>query len=439
MRRQFFTVSTLYLFLVLFSGCGQQKMHPTDTAASANTHNKIQVPIGGNAWARDGGQIEEAGLVNWSDTRTVCTVYLRLEQAGSLHIALQLDPQNSNSRIQVTALGKSAEVTASGAGKQSFDAGEWQVSRAGYVAVEIRGLTRSGADFGVLSAVAASGTAVTRDAAYVQNNDDHYFYWGRRGPSVHLNYNTDGLGDIEWFYSEITVPAGNDVMGSYFMADGFGEGYFGMQVNSETERRVLFSVWSPYQTDDPSSIPADQRIAMLKKGEGVHTGEFGNEGAGGQSYLVFPWKAGNTYRFLLRGRPGADNSTTYTAWFFAPEENAWRLIASFKRPQTQTWLKHLHGFLENFIPETGNTTRMAFYGNQWVCNRHGTWNELTKMRFTGDNTARKNFRKDYSGGAEGNRFFLRNCGFFDDFTELDREFTRAKGTQPPVINFIALP
>ena len=97
--------------------------------------------------------------------------------------------------------------------------------------------------------------------------------------------------NAEWFYNEITVPAGNDVIGSYFMADGFKEGYFGMQVNSPTERHILFSVWSPFQTDDPASIPEDKKIILLKKGANVHAGEFGNEGSGGQSYLNYNWKA----------------------------------------------------------------------------------------------------------------------------------------------------
>ena len=74
------------------------------------------------------------------------------------------------------------------------------------------------------------------------------------------------------------MPAGGDVIGSYFMADGFAHGYFGMQVNSEKERRILFSVWSPYNTQNPDEIPQDQRIELLKKGDGVHTGKFGNEG-----------------------------------------------------------------------------------------------------------------------------------------------------------------
>ena len=73
-------------------------------------------------------------------------------------------------------------------------------------------------------------------------------------------------GAIEWFYNEVTVPVHNDIEGSYFMATGFDGGYFGIQVNSSTERRVLFSIWSAYKTDDPSAIPADYKVTCLKAG-----------------------------------------------------------------------------------------------------------------------------------------------------------------------------
>jgi len=109
------------------------------------------------------------------------------------------------------------------------------------------------------------GTVITSRVNYVLNNEGNFFYWGRRGPSVHLSYPFYSEIKAKWFYNEITVPEGEDKLGSYFMANGFGEGYFGIQVNSPTERRVLFSVWSPYNTDDPKSIPEDQRIIMLKK------------------------------------------------------------------------------------------------------------------------------------------------------------------------------
>ena len=101
----------------------------------------------------------------------------------------------------------------------------------------------------------------------------------------------DAVNEIVYFYNEITIPEGEDVVGSYFMANGFAEGYFGIQVNSSSERRILFSVWSPYKTNNPREIPEDQRIRLLKKGEQVHAGKFGGEGSGGQSYRKYLWKA----------------------------------------------------------------------------------------------------------------------------------------------------
>jgi len=92
-------------------------------------------------------------------------------------------------------------------------------------------------------------------------------HWGRRGPSGSLwHVGISGVEKIDYFYSELTVPAGMDTVGSYFMAAGYNKGYFGMQVNSETERRILFSVWSPFVTDDPNEIPEDQRIKKMRAG-----------------------------------------------------------------------------------------------------------------------------------------------------------------------------
>ena len=73
----------------------------------------------------------------------------------------------------------------------------------------------------------------------------------------------------------MAVLKGSDLLGSYFMANGFAEGYFGIQVNSETERIILLSLWSPLKTDDPTSIPEDQKIKLLKKGDDVISNDFG--------------------------------------------------------------------------------------------------------------------------------------------------------------------
>jgi len=224
------------------------------------------------------------------------------------------------------------------------------------------------------------------------------------------------------------------------MANGFGEGYFGMQRNSQKESRVLFSVWSPFDTQDPQLIPDSLKIRLLRRGEGVHIGEFGNEGSGGQSFLRYNWKAGNTYRFLTQIHPDGKGNTIYTAYFYAVDEQRWRLIASFLRPRTHVWYTRAHSFLENFIPEQGYLTREVFFGNQWFRTSQGKWKEGAEARFSFDATARAGVRLDYGGGYDKaqNRFFLRNGGFFDDRVAFGTPFTRTPENLPPVIDFEAL-
>ncbi|MDE6228690.1 MAG: DUF3472 domain-containing protein, partial [Muribaculaceae bacterium] len=276
---------------------------------------------------------------------------------------------------------------------------------------------------------------VAANANFVSDFSD---YWGRRGPSVHMAYRLPE-GDTEWFYNEVTVPKEGETMHSYYMAAGFGEGYFGMQFNSPEERRVLFSVWSPFDTQDPREIPEDQQVKLLRRGQDVHIGEFGNEGSGGQSYLRYPWKAGNTYRFLMQVKPDGDGNTIYTAYFYAPEEKQWRLIASFMRPQTSTWYTHAHSFLENFNPEQGYLSRKVYFGNQWARSKEGKWTRLTDAVFTHDATADAKVRLDYQGGeASGNRYYLKMGGFFNESVPMGTRFHCQPTGKAPEIDFDAL-
>lgn len=431
------------LYIIYFLACHLTGFITKSASAplplSEHDANKQMVPIGGNSWVNYGAKITNKGLENWNDPKQVCKTYFRLGQPGNIKVSLVLNAGNSLSKMKVTVLNQSIEVTVQGDVEKEYFVGEWTIAKAGYVSVDVQGINKKGQTFGLLTNIGISGSAIVPEMSFVKDNKDNYFYWGRRGPSVHLRYNLQNTSEITCFYSEVTVPKNNDVIGSYFMANGFGEGYFGMQVNSETERRILFSIWSPYKTDNPKSIPDEYKIVLLKKGENVYSGEFGNEGAGGQSYLKYPWKAGNTYKFLIQGKPVDENFTVYTAYFFAPEENKWLLIASFKRPKTSTYLKSLYSFLENFDPSNGDKVREAHYGNQWVMDSQGKWTELTNITFTGDATARKNYRKDYAGGQVDNQFYLKNCGFFGDFTPIDKSFSRPPTHKPPVIDFSKFP
>lgn len=428
---------------MLFAGsCFSTKNSITQSMVLSDQDFNIQLPLAGNTWAQNvaGGSrvLTNAGIEAWTRSETTFDTYLRITQPGSINVALNAKA-DGQSKLQLSINGKKKTVTVSGNNFQSYPTGEWKVKDTGYLKITLSGLSKTGERFAEVSEYHISGTVINAKTAYVKNNEGNFFYWGRRGPSVHLTYPFADAIQAKWFYSELTVPEGQDIVGSYYMANGFGEGYFGIQVNSPTERRVLFSVWSPYHTDDPKSIPEDMRITMLKKGEGVNTGEFGNEGSGGQSFLRYNWKAGVTYKFLLKGEPDGASNTVYTAYFFAPEKGEWMLIASFRRPKTNTYLKRFHSFLENFIPEQGDKDRRVLFRNQWVGDVAGNWTELTKAVFTYDNTAAKGYRMDYAGGVENGSFFLRNCGFFSDYTPYRAAFERTKTAKQPVIDFDKLP
>ncbi len=427
-------MSFLLLLMSLFATCFGNE------SANVESDLTIEIPPKGNSWVVNNLEENESiihknGIRNWTNPKSIIRTYFHTESTGELHLELSANVPNGRSSIKITVGKISHELTMTNNSMERIDAGIFKITKPGYQFIEIEGVEKTSKTFGDVDSFWIGGPVTKGKVTFVKDD----FYWGRRGPSVHLNYTTPEGMDILWFYNEITVPKGNDVIGSYFMANGFGEGYFGIQVNSAKEKRILFSVWSPYKTQNPDDIPDEFKIILLGKGVGVTTGEFGNEGSGGQSYKIFDWKAGNTYRFLLKGEPSENNSTDYTAYFFAPEEKEWSLIASFRRPHTHTYLTRPHSFLENFRTETGCMTRMAKYTNQWALAANGGWYELSEAKFTADATARKGARLDYAGGVENDAFFMRNCGFFSDNTTIDSYHKRKVSGAAPSIDFDKLP
>lgn len=389
--------------------------------------------MSGNSYVtrqHDGARITDRGLTRWTDPKSVVSVYFYLHESTTADLSLLA---KGHSEIKVSYGKKHFKVRLDSDDFTQVPVGRISVSKPGYVRIDLQGLSMEGNSFGEVKQLVAAN--VSGKSSYVTNFAD---YWGRRGPSVHLAYKLPA-GDTEWFYNEVTVPKEGETMHSYYMAAGFGEGYFGMQYNSPTERRVLFSVWSPFDTQNPKDIPDSHKIKLLRKGKDVHIGEFGNEGSGGQSYLCYPWKAGRTYKFLMQVHPDNQGNTIYTAYFYAPEEKAWRLIASFQRPLTNTWYTHAHSFLENFNPEQGYLSRKVMFGNQWARSKDGKWTRITDATFTHDATASAGVRLDYQGGeTKDNRFYLMMGGFFNESVSMGTQFHCEPTGQAPEIDWEAL-
>ena len=410
------------------------------STAMAGSSYAVVIPLGGNGWVKEPATITDKGLTNWTDQKAIASVYFRVSAAQILNLSLRLRVPGGQSTISVEYGSTKLTKQIKNADYDTIAIGNIKVNASGYIKINLRGISKTGSVFADVSDLLVKEVTPNTELIYVKNGSS--FHFGRRGPSVHLKFAVpeDVKKDVSWFYNEITVPIGQDILGSYFMADGFGEGYFGMQVNSPTERHILFSVWSPFVTQDPKNIPDSMKIRLMGKGATVRAKDFGSEGSGGQSFMNYPWQAGKTYGFLLNAVPdAAKGTTTFTAWFKDISINQWFLVASFSRPKTVKHLTNLYSFLENFSPDNGDVSRMAFYNNQWIANSEGKWQEVTGVTYTGDATANGKFRKDYGGGLSDGKFYLKNGGFFDDFTPLNQKYERPALRQAPVIDIANLP
>ncbi|RXQ94536.1 DUF5077 domain-containing protein [Ancylomarina salipaludis] len=436
---------TFLLALLFFYSCDKEETLPEDESLKKGkpvTYDlSISVPCEGNSWvvanpAATANLVVTGGIKNWTNSSDKIRTYFYAKTTGTIQVGIRAKLDVSTT-LKITLGDETQELTfEKGSAYKDYNVGTFSINQAGYQFIELEGVSNGGSSFGDISDILLGDSSWNSNISYV---DAEWFYWGRRGPSVHLGYQVPANKNITWFYNEVTVPVGKDPIGSYFMANGFSSGYFGMQVNSATERRILFSVWSAFDTQDPNQIPSEYTVQPLGYGTGVTVGEFGGEGSGAQSYWVYDWKPGTTYKFLLKGESNADNSIDYTAYFYAPELGDWKLIASFRRPfPTGKHLTHLHSFLENFNTTMGDETRQVDYTNQWVYDTQGSWSEMTKATFTTDATGSNGARLDYDGGSEGDHFYLRNCGFFSDNETPNTSFSRTANGTAPAIDFSKL-
>lgn len=382
-------------------------------------------------------------IAEWNDSKTTISLYFRTGRAGDFTLSVKATAGKANNRstLRFSSGRKKYKVEIAGGKEQYYTVGTFRSDVAGYVKINIQGIERSGETFGNISEFTASGDAVAGENHFVPAEKTGECYWARRGPSVHMMYEMPNE-DIEYFYNEVVVPKGNDIHGTYFMTTGFGEGYMGIQSIKDDKgnnaNMVLFSVWSPYSTDNPDAIPDSLHVKVLSKGDGVTAQNFGNEGSGKQSFMHYPWKAGKTYRTLVKVQPDNNGNTIYTG-YFGDEYGKWHLLSRMLRPATDTYYKGAHSFLECFVPETSIFTRKVMFRNQWTRDRQGNWHRIENATFTCDGTGQSGLRTDKKGGVCDNAFMLQNCGFFNESTGYGTRFTiETSEDNPPEIDFEAL-
>ena len=371
---------------------------------------------------------QRGGVTRWTDPALTVNWYGQFKQTGEVTAKLVLRlPKDAESKLKLTFAGQSHEVALKGAGDDTpvtADFGRFNITQARYQQFALASLNEKGRPFGDLDALVLDGPAV--EGAHFNLKER------RNAASVHLNYPVPAGTNIAAFHCEVTAV--EEPTASFYMACGWHRGYFGMQVNSPTERRIIFSVWdSGGEAADRNKVSDENRVKLMGKGEGVYSGDFGNEGTGGHSHLKYPWKTGEKQRFIATAQPTNETFTIFSGYWFHPEKQEWFLISSWKAPKEGGWLRRPHSFSENFSGGNGHFVRKALYGNQWIRTDQGDWIELTTSSFSHDPTGRSD-RFDRFMGVENGRFFLSHGGFVEGFTPFGEKFTRpATGRAPSEI------
>ncbi len=372
-----------------------------------------------------GARVGKDGVTQWKDAGTRVLWFGEIKAPGALPTSVSLRlPAKAASRLRLTVAGQTREADAAGTGADAVivSFGEFKIAEPGYQRFTLESLNATGEPAGELDALILDGAAA---------EGAHFNLLPRRNAaSVHLKYPIPTDAKVAAFYCEMTAV--EDPVATYYMACGWHRGYFGMQVNSATERRIIFSVWdSGSEAVTREKVADADRVTLVAKGEGVQSGDFGNEGTGGHSHLKYGWKTGEQQRFVVTAQPVDATHTVYAGYYFHPEKKAWMLISSWRAPKDGSWLRGLYSFSENFAGENGHLRRKAFYGNQWLRTDAGDWREVTTAFFSHDATGKAD-RLDRFMGVEGGQFFLSQGGFVPGFTKSGEKFTRPAAGQPPL-------
>ncbi len=181
----------------------------------------------------------------------------------------------------------------------------------------------------------------------------------------HLWWKHPGQEDTTCIYGEVTVLATSPAI--YYCGANWhpGEpagGYCGIQHNSLTEKRTIFSVWD-------TSPSLHSQIGNLAPD--AITSRYGNEGTGVHTHMIWNWNLGQTFRFFVRKHPSKGPNYTSTDYFiYDPSQQSWRLSASIDSPEdkgksVQTIAGGLCSFLENFAGKNKDIAKIATY-NLWL-------------------------------------------------------------------------
>ncbi|GHV27353.1 hypothetical protein FACS1894176_09170 [Bacteroidia bacterium] len=386
---------------------------------------------------------ERGNLTNWTNKDRKAVWYL-YQAKGTYNMGFKLTLTNNQTRnFKITCTRSDAagftsltnEFSYTGLGQTDtiLVLNNLSIPATGYYRYELESKTNNGTitiNELIFEGIVPSGQSLPSPAPHTTD----YL----SSPSVHLHYSqstkTSKSNDYDWLYQEVMAPTGFTPTATYWEAIGFTGGYFGMQANTDTERRILFSIWDQVDTDKYTKnglpIPEscrDSLVSLVDKAEYTQANGFGNEGTGGQSYVgagrFTTWQDSVPVKFLMNIRRDTIVSTVtgkkkpcliLTAWYKAYEDEGWRYVASWRRPFASAYFNESGSFIENFGWANGHLPRKGYYYNTFAHeNSTGKWVHLNKNygTHTDGATGQRNDYEHHIAPEDPTKFYMLSGGY----------------------------
>lgn len=271
-------------------------------------------------------------------------------------------------------------------------------------------------------------------ADYMSSPSVHLSAWKTTDPSAPSNRMYD------WAYQEVMVPESSAIVGTYCMSLGVLHGYMGIQIDSNNDYPIIFSMWDNGSTDEDPNLPDYLRSGALDWSDKVIIARFANEGTGAQAKIRYGrnWIPGKWVKFITNARPeivnieiddpanpGKKKTITYTntlcsAWYQADGiDSDWHYIATIRQSGANNYFDGWYSFLENYNWPTGQWQRKAYYRNGGVHSlTNGKWYHANSVGFGHtDGGDKYGDRRDYGQGQTtefDNCFFMSTGGYHED-------------------------
>ena len=350
---------------------------------------------------------KENGLTEWTQAKNSAVWYGYFANAGELNLALSVKlPASESVSYRLTAANQTLTARTLGADDKPIRLkfGKINIPKPGYYRFALQGLTKTGKTFGNIVGL----SAVRRRHARRPFQPVHVSQRGVGSSDVCGSQRRASRAFLQ--RSDRKDQPDYDVLRGVRLASGLFRDA-GQQRDGTPD--YFFRMGRREGSEDRSKVAEENKVKLLAKGDGVFADSFGNEGTGGHSHLVYNWKTGGTYRFLVTAKIDGDG-TIYSGYFFFPEKQAWGLIASFRAPHDGAYPHGLYSFDEDFGGAYGQRKRLAEFGNQWIRTARRCSGKNSRRRVSPTPAKSQPTAFDFGAGSRiGNRFYLASGGYIE--------------------------